>query len=207
MATHIVLLGYGHWLPNDLRGSHSETVHIPQVAELGPLHKGRKIVQPPASELREFHRQAEEALRHTVHWFSLEDRDAIRDAFARIHKEHRLTSYACAILPNHVHILVRRHALQGHRIHDLLKQHAAEAVRHNANLSAEHPVFSAGRGTQYKFTPAEVYSCARYIANNFAKHKLPYERYEFVKEYDGWNIGRNGTGRGPQCPRDASDYW
>jgi len=186
IATHVVLLGYGHWLPNDPRGSHSKTVYAPRIAELGLLHEGRKAVQPSAAELRGFHGHAEEALYYPVHWFSPEDRDAIRDEFARVHKEHRLTCYACAILPNHVHVLIRRHALRGSAIHDLLKQHAATAVRRSAQLPTEHPVFTAGRGTQYKFTPAEMYSCARYIAQNFAKHKLPEERYEFVKEYDGW---------------------
>jgi len=186
IASHIVLVGYGHWLPNDPRGSHSKSVGAPHIAELGPLHQGRKPVQPSTPELREFHKRAATALNYPVHWFSSEERGAIRDAFARIHKEHRLTSYACAILPNHIHILTRRHALRGQSIHDLLKKDASEAVRRCGLLPAEHPVFNAGQAVFFKPEPSWVRECATYIMDNFAKHNLPEERYDFVREYDGW---------------------
>ena len=186
IATHIVLVGYGHWLPNDLRGSYSKDVHAPRIAELGPLHEGRKPIQPHPSELREFHEQAEEALHYPVHWFSPEERAAIRDVFSLAHKEHRLTSYACAILQDHVHILVRRHAMDHKMIHDLLKKYAIKAVRQCGHLPANHPVFNAGQATFFKDTPPKVCGCVQYIVDNFTKHRLPVERYEFVKEYSDW---------------------
>jgi len=186
IATHIILIGYGHWLPNDPRGSYSKNVFIPHIAELGPLHQGRNPVQPSAPELREFHQQAKTALTFPVHWFSLEERAVIRDTFAEFHKEHRITSYACAILPNHIHILVRRHFLSGQKIHNLLKACAGEALKRGGFLPVAHPVFNAGQATHFKDTPSLTYECARYIADNFAKHNLPEERYEFVSEYNGW---------------------
>jgi hypothetical protein len=39
---HLVWTVYGWWLPNDPRGSSSHEVRVPQVAELGELHHGRK---------------------------------------------------------------------------------------------------------------------------------------------------------------------
>ena len=40
IAHHIILTGYGHWLPNDPRGSMSREVHSARIAELGPDHDG-----------------------------------------------------------------------------------------------------------------------------------------------------------------------
>jgi len=185
LATHFILIGYGHWLPNDVRGSYSQTVFAPRIAELGPLHHGRKPVQPSGPELRTFHKHAETALRYPVHWFSPEERTAIRDALAPLHKAQRLVCHACAILLNHVHILIRRNFLHPKTIHDLLKDTAAQAVRQMGRLSANHPVFNAGHGIHYKSAPWEVRQCATYIRDNFKKHRLPEERYEFVSDYTG----------------------
>jgi len=185
LATHVVLVGYGHWMPNDARGSYSETVYAPQIAELGPVHHGRKPIQPSRQELREFHKQAEKALYYPVHWFSPEERTAIRDALARLCREQRFVCHACAILPNHIHILIRRNGLHPKVIHALIKECASQAVKRGGWLSAEHPVFNAGVSTPYKSTPSEVRQCAKYIRDNFKKHNLPEERYEFVSDYTG----------------------
>ncbi|MCL2701853.1 MAG: hypothetical protein FWE88_09220 [Phycisphaerae bacterium] len=146
IATHIILSGYGHWLPNDLRGSHSKTVFAPRIAELGSLHAGAKATPPPVVALREFHKQARTALTFSVHWFSPEERAAIRDAFAQLHQEHRLTSYACAILPDHIHLLVRRHFLNAKKIHALLKECASEAVRRCGLFTRGTSRFQHGSG-------------------------------------------------------------
>ena len=66
LAYHIVLTGYGHWLPNDIRGSLSHTIHSPALAELGDIHYGRKPVQPSRAELRGFHKRAKEKLYYSV---------------------------------------------------------------------------------------------------------------------------------------------
>jgi len=45
---HLILHGYGHWLPNDPRGSGSEELRQDKLAGLGPIHLGRKKSQPRA---------------------------------------------------------------------------------------------------------------------------------------------------------------
>jgi len=183
LATHVILTGYGHWLPNDVRGSYSDAVFVPPIAELGPVHHGRKPVQPPRQELREFHGHARTALAHTVRWFSFQERHAIRDAFARLCREQQFVCYACAILQDHIHVLIERNFLPPTAIHNLLKQRAAQAVRTHGLVPVEHPVLNAGVAMYHKYTPAEIRQCVKYITGNFAKHKLPTERYEFVSDY------------------------
>jgi hypothetical protein len=50
LAHHIILTGYGHWLPNDPRGSLSKELRAEQLGDLGEIHYGRKPVQPPKPE-------------------------------------------------------------------------------------------------------------------------------------------------------------
>ena len=69
IAHHIILTGYGHWLPNDPRGSMSHEIRAPKIAELGPPHHGRKPIQPSLTELREFHQAAKESLALPVLWW------------------------------------------------------------------------------------------------------------------------------------------
>ena len=49
---HLILTGYAHWLPNDVRGSGSDEVRGEELRPLGQIYYGRKEVQPPREELR-----------------------------------------------------------------------------------------------------------------------------------------------------------
>ena len=62
IAHHLILTAYGWWLPNDPRGSSSQTVGRDVIAELGELHRGRRRVQPPSPAIREFYTRAEGVL-------------------------------------------------------------------------------------------------------------------------------------------------
>ncbi len=69
IAHHLVLMGYGHWFPNDIRGSGSDEIRKELIRELGEIYHGRKRVQPLKTELRDFHRRAEPLLKQPVLWF------------------------------------------------------------------------------------------------------------------------------------------
>jgi len=43
---HITWTTYGHWFPNDPRGSWSDEVWNPQIAAVRPLDDGRKVTRP-----------------------------------------------------------------------------------------------------------------------------------------------------------------
>ena len=51
---HLIWTAYGWWLPNDPRGSSSHEIRVEKIAELGELHHGRKPVQPPGREIKQF---------------------------------------------------------------------------------------------------------------------------------------------------------
>lgn len=111
IAHHLIWTLYGHWLPNDLRGSGSEVVRDPKFQPLGDVHEGRKPAhqQPTRAELRAFHRQAEPLLQYPRFWIDEAKRQAIGDAIARVVAERGYAVWACAILSNHVHMVIRIH--------------------------------------------------------------------------------------------------
>ncbi len=87
IAHHLLLMGYGHWLPNDIRGSGSDEIRRELLKDLGEIHFGRKRNQPPRDELREFHREAEDRLEQDVLWFDEDMRTIIASSFAETARE------------------------------------------------------------------------------------------------------------------------
>jgi hypothetical protein len=94
--------------------------------------------------------------------------------------------YACAILHSHIHVLVRRHRLQGEEILRMLREAAREHLIGPMLAPSGHPIFSADRCVIHKSDPGAVRACIDYINENFPKHRLPVQRYPFVTAYDGW---------------------
>ena len=68
-AYHLIWTAYGHWLPNDPRGSTSQEVHCANIAPLGELHYGRKRIQPAGQIIREFYEAARGVLKYELRTF------------------------------------------------------------------------------------------------------------------------------------------
>jgi hypothetical protein len=97
IAHHLVWTGYGHWFPNDIRGSGSTEIRDLKFEELGPIHFGRKEEQPSRDELRDFFSRGEPLLNFERLWFDDAKRQAIVDAFTEVVRTFGYTVYACAI--------------------------------------------------------------------------------------------------------------
>src|SRR5437879_6398630 len=109
IAYHLISTIYGYWIPNDPRGSTSKTIRNDLLKDLGALHHGRKKIQPYSSDLRAFDDRAAPLLRFPVIEFTTEAMATIAQAFAQVIETCTYTCYACAILPDHVHLLLRKH--------------------------------------------------------------------------------------------------
>ncbi len=124
IAHHLIFTAYGWWLPNDPRGSNSKTIRNDVIAELGEVHHGRKRVQPASADIREFYREAGKRLGHELLTFSERDVSAIAAAFEEVTKKHRYTCWACAIMPDHVHVLIRKHKHLAEEMIAVLQDHS-----------------------------------------------------------------------------------
>ena len=186
IAHHLILTGYGHWLPNDPRGSMSLKTYSPELAQLAEAHFGRRQRQPTLAQLRAFYRKAEGMLAFPVLWFDENARDTIAGAIGGAIESRRLTCYACAVLRNHVHLLIRKHGLSGEEMSHRFRDAARAAIAGADLCNAGHPVFSADVCDHYKSDPQSVRACIDYIRANPRRHRLPPQTHEFIAPYDDW---------------------
>jgi len=185
---HLIWTLYAHWLPNDLRGSGSTELYDDKFAGLGPIHHGRKPrhLQPSRGELKAFHRQAEPLLKFPRFWIDDAKRQAIGGAFAKVVAEKGYTVWACAILKNHAHMVIRRHRDDALAMWNVFADASRLALRDFAEIGAEHPVWSTRPYKVFLHTPDEVCGRIEYVFQNPEEEGLLEQRYDFVQSYDNW---------------------
>lgn len=122
IAYHLVFTGYGWWLPNDPRGSLSKSIRNDVIADLGELHYGRKSVQPASRVIGGFYERAQDVLKHELSEFSPREIAEIAASFATCVESRPYTVYACAIMPDHVHLLIRKHRDRAEDMIDRLQE-------------------------------------------------------------------------------------
>lgn len=188
IAHHLIWTLYGHWLPNDLRGSGSEKLDYEKLSQLGPIHQGRKPIeqQPNRRELSEFQQQAEPLLKYKKFWMNDEIRAHLADSFRETIRNESYTVYACAILANHVHMVIRKHRDNALAMWHKLADASGIRLRSELTLSPTHPVWAARPYKVFLYTPNDVHRCVKYVEQNPDKEKLAPQSYDFVTEYNNW---------------------
>ncbi|MBY0523102.1 MAG: hypothetical protein K2R98_06870 [Gemmataceae bacterium] len=202
IAYHLVWTGYGWWLPNDPRGSGSTEIRCNVLAELGELHVGRKRVQPAGAEVRQFYQQAGGLLKHPLVNFDHAARAVIASAFDRVIQQHRYTCYACAVMPDHVHIVIRKHRHEAEDMITALREASRAEVDVSRLLPMGHPVWSCGAGWKvFLDHPSEVRRTIHYVEQNPTKIGLPRQFWPFVKPYDDWPLHPGHSPNSPYAQR------
>lgn len=201
IAHHLIWTAYGWWLPNDPRGSTSRTVAADVIAELGELHFGRRKIQPGYQAVQAFYDRAKDVLKFPLLEFSSSEVALIAEAFAQAIEEQRYTCYACAILPDHVHLLIRKHKHQAEQMIEILQGKARAEIRTAGNRCADHPVWSTGGWKGFLDHPDEVRRTIRYIEENPEKRRLARQKWAFVKQYDGWPLHAGHSENSPYARR------
>jgi REP-associated tyrosine transposase len=197
IAYHLVWTGYGWWLPNDPRGSTSQTIRNDVLSQLGALHFGRKRVQPAGWEIRRFYESAATVLRQPLLTFDARTLHVIGDAFQRVIVERKYTVYACAIMPDHVHLVIRKHRDRAEEMMNHLQTESMFAVLESGICSPDHRVWCTGGWKVFLDHPDDVRRTIPYVEQNPVKARLPAQRWDFVKEYDGWPLH---PGHSPESP-------
>ena len=187
---HLIWTAYGCWLPNDPRGSTSKEVRNIQLQGLGELHFGRKRLQPARRVVKAFYDQAKQRLKHELLDLSDGETVAAAVAFASVIKSHRYTCYACAVMPDHVHLLIRKHRHQAEEMIDVLQDASCLSVRACGHRDSDHPVWTEGGWKGFLTTPEDFRRIIRYIEQNPVKIGRPQQHWDFVTPYDGWMPGQ-----------------
>ena len=114
---HVIFSTYGFWSPNDPRGSWSEFVGSWELFRYG---RATKTSETSSLAYREHDRakrlEAKRALKYPpVNFTGLQAR-AVARGFAGYVKRTGLPVWACAILPDHVHLVVGRSGMPVERL-------------------------------------------------------------------------------------------
>ena len=197
IAHHLIWTGYGTWLPNDPRGSSSHTIRNDVLAELGELHYGDKKIQPTGREIREFYAKATPLLKFLVLTFDEAARTVIPAAFAHVIEREKLTCWACVVMPDHIHILIRKHKLLAEDMIQLFQAESASRLREQGGWPVDHPVWGGCGWKVFLDHPDDVKRTIGYIERNPDPYRLPRQFYPFVKAYDDWPLHE---GHSPNSP-------
>jgi REP element-mobilizing transposase RayT len=188
---HLIWTAYGWWLPNDPRGSSSHEIRVEKIAELGELHHGRKLVQPPGREISAFYQQARHALKYPLLTLADADIDLVGASFAEVVGERHYACYACAIMPDHVHIVIRKHRDRCEAMIDNLRSASRARLIAAGRRQARHPVWGDGPGWKvFLNTQEDFVRVIEYVRQNPIKAGRSPQAWGFVMAYDGWMPGR-----------------
>jgi REP element-mobilizing transposase RayT len=130
IASHVIFTGYGFWLPNDPRGSWSDSVRSWEILRAGgaatKINERRSVADRAHDAVAR--RAAKAALRYPPVRFDGVQALAVAKGFAQAIDESDYSVYACAIMPDHMHLVAGRHAHDARRIAGHLKTRATQKL-------------------------------------------------------------------------------
>lgn len=201
IAHHLIWTAYGWWLPNDPRGSMSRFTASDLLASLGELHYGRKALQPAGWVIRDFYRKAPEKLTHPLLEVHPPDFPVVAEGLAETIRLRGYTCWGCAVMPDHVHILIRKHRDSAEEMIARLQAGSMGAMQRERRRRADHPMWGGPGWKVFQDCPEDVERTIAYIRNNPPKMRLPAQAWEFVKAYDGWPLHEGHSRHSPYATR------
>lgn len=193
-AYHVVMTCYGFWLPNDERGSGSRYIGSKALCRFGKAthvdSQWSVAHQPHNKSLR---LEAKKHLKYPPVIFDGLQARAVGRGFGSYIQKSDLVVYACAILPDHVHLVIQRHRLTIEQIMIKLKAAATMQLlaesRHPFQKivlpDGQHPKVFAREGRHVFLNNVdEIEGRISYVRENPIKAGLPEQFWSFVREYE-----------------------
>jgi REP element-mobilizing transposase RayT len=194
LAAHVIFGAHGFWLPNDPRGSWSKFVGSWELFRYGPATKTtatRSVAAHPHNQAARL--AAKRALSRPAVQFTGVQARAVARGFARYARQSNLAIFACAILPDHVHLVLGAHRLSPKQLVIQLKGAATEQLleeqrhpfAHLAQQNGRPPkCFARGGWNVYLDKPDDVLRAIRYVDDNPQKEGKPRQRWSFITPFD-----------------------
>ena len=193
LAHHLILTAYGFWFPNDERGSWSDFIRRWELLRFGPATK-TDVRQSVAG--KPFSRSRREAATRELTYqpvnFTGEQALLIARAFADGVRRSEYVVYACAILPDHVHLVIRRHA---YRIEQVANRFKGSATRFLTEARL-HPMldqvapggalpspWGVGLWKVFLDSPEDIRRAIDYVEKNPLKAGKKKQKWSFVVPY------------------------
>jgi REP element-mobilizing transposase RayT len=201
LASHIIFGAYGFWLPNDPRGSWSEFVGDWELFRYGGATKtstSRSLAARPHDRCLRV--AAKRSLRRPAVEFNGVQARAAARGFARYADRPRLAILACAILPDHVHLVVGAHRVSPARLAVQFKGEATsqlmeEGIHPFRRLPLKNgrppKCFARGQWAVYLDAPRDVRRAIRYVEENPVREGKPRQRWSFITPLDEWRTAQS----------------
>jgi REP element-mobilizing transposase RayT len=119
------------------------------------------------------------------------DAEVVATAFAEVLRDRRYTCYACAIMPDHVHIVIRKHRDLAEDMIEHLQVATRDRLIQQGNRTPDHPTWGGPGWKVFLDTPNDVQRTIKYVVDNPIKAHLPPQHYTFITAYDNWPHHRN----------------
>jgi len=175
IAYHAVFTTYGTWLPNDPRGSYSKAIYNERLRMLGRIKYGRQQPGPHRAMLLEFWGAAAPRLGRPTFLIDENSRQIIGSAFGAVIQRLRIEAPACAIMNDHVHILVLR---SKYRIEYIINQLKGAATR---ALGLENTPWTRSFWKVFIADSGALVAAANYIQANPPSAGLAVQSWDFVR--------------------------
>jgi hypothetical protein len=186
---HAIFTTYGTWLPNDPRGSYSKEIYNGELAALGAIKYGRQYPQPGREVMRRFRIAAVPRLSRPPYYLADATRPIVAAAFDRVAGRLRLAVAACAIMNDHVHLLVLR---SKYRIEYLVNQLKGAATH---DLGLQRTPWTRKAWKVFLDDEEALWAAAEYVDANPPAAGLAPQRWEFVTPLGSGTGGRRTGGR------------
>jgi len=195
LAAHVIMSAYGFWLPNDQRGSWSDFIRAWELLKYGEATKTdeRRSVAGRShnSALRA---AAKKELMYEPVIFSGKQAAAIAYGFADVVARTTCIIYACAIMPDHVHLVIGRHRYDIQQVANLLKGSATTSLRKygldpfsgvpKGRVERPSP-WAHGLWKVWLDSREDVYRSIDYTNDNPTKDGPKKQNWKFVTPYTG----------------------
>jgi REP element-mobilizing transposase RayT len=199
---HVIFSAYGFWLPNDPRGSWSDFVGSWELFRYG---SATKTTETRSLAYRAHNRKqrlaTKESLKRPPVQFTGIQARAVGQAFAAYFEQSRVPVWACAILPDHVHLVIGRPRIDVKQLVIQLKGAATRALLdegihpfgHLRDRQGRVPkCFARGQWKVY-LDLDDVIRAIRYVEENPLKERKPRQRWKMVTDF---NVSRSAARRG-----------
>ena len=181
LAFHSVFTAYDFWLPNEPRGSWSDFVASWELRRFGPATKGstrRSIAARPYD--RSLKRRMQQSLEREPVTFSGEQTREIVRGFSTT----PYTLHACAVLSEHVHLVVGRTSRNIRTVVGHLKAEATRALRQGGWFADRTPWADHGWNV-YLDSAEAVERAIAYVENNPVREGKRLQRWKCIAPFDG----------------------
>jgi REP element-mobilizing transposase RayT len=194
LGYHIIVGMHGFWLPNDPRGSWSDFVGWYELRRYGPATKTTERRSLANKEHdRQWRQEAKTVLKYPPVELTGVQAQAVANGFAEYVRNSGLVVWACAILPDHLHLVVGRHRLKAEQFVIQMKgaatEHLIAATLHPYQTIRDPQgrvprCFARGEWKVYLDTIEDVFRSIEYVENNPLKEGKPRQKWKFVTPFD-----------------------